>query len=392
MVAPRRAIPVPASMKLIDPERVDGTSVTIGRRVQFRRIAGQRTERAGDTYTAVYKDADGRWRQDALGTTVRREARRMAIEIQHRLEAGKARPAAGAVDLSSVIDRYESFCADKGLAPKSLAKYRADLAKLREFIRERDLRTLSRFDRHAFYRFRGWLEARRHKQGVVYAPKSVYATLTVAKQLAKWAWREGLAGEYLLAGVQVPVAKARPQPCFTTEQVEKIIAIAEPPVAAALAVLAYSGMRIGELIQLRPMDVLLDRGELGMFHIRLGGANGKTKDKDERFVPIHPRIRPMIEALPMDQDRVMPGLTERKSLTTLKQLCRQASLSPSFKLHSLRHHFASLCANHHVAYRKALAWMGHSSSEVLDLYYHLHDEESEFAMKALAMGRERDGR
>ncbi len=379
-------------MKLIEPERVDGTSVTIGRRVQFRRVGARMMERRSDTYTAVYRDADGRWRQDALGTTIRREARRLAIEIQQRLEAGKARPAAGVVDIAALIDRYESFCADKGLAPKSLAKYRADLSKLREFIREHDLRTLARFDRHAFYRFRGWLETRPHKQGVVYAPKSVYATLTVAKQLAKWAWREGLSGEYLLAGVQLPIAKARPQPCFTTEQVEKIIAIADPPDATALAVLAYSGMRIGELIQLRPMDVLLDRGELGMFHIRLGGSNGKTKDKDERFVPIHPRIRPLVGAWPKDRDVVMPGLTERRLLATLKRLCKQAGLSPSFKLHSFRHHFASLCANHHVAYRKALAWMGHSSSEVLDLYYHLHDEESESAMKALALGRERDGR
>lgn len=29
--------------------------------------------------------------------------------------------------------------------------------------------------------------------------------------------------------------------------------------------------------------------------------------------------------------------------------------------------------------------MGHSSSEILDLYYHLHDDESQHAMQALAM-------
>ena len=48
------------------------------------------------------------------------------------------------------------------------------------------------------------------------------------------------------------------------------------------------------------------------------------------------------------------------------------------------HHFASLCANHQVAYRKALTWLGHSSSEILDLYYHLHDADSQAAMKSLA--------
>ena len=43
-----------------------------------------------------------------------------------------------------------------------------------------------------------------------------------------------------------------------------------------------------------------------------------------------------------------------------------------------------LCANHQVAHRKAPAWMGHSSSEILDLYYHLSDPDSQGAMKALA--------
>jgi len=37
-----------------------------------------------------------------------------------------------------------------------------------------------------------------------------------------------------------------------------------------------------------------------------------------------------------------------------------------------------------VAHWKALAWLGHSSSEMLDLYFHLHDEESQQAMIALA--------
>jgi integrase len=62
-----------------------------------------------------------------------------------------------------------------------------------------------------------------------------------------------------------------------------------------------------------------------------------------------------------------------------------------YKLHSFRHHFASLCANHQVAYRKALAWLGHSSSEMLDLYYHLRDEDSRQAMMALA-GEEKNRR
>ena len=57
---------------------------------------------------------------------------------------------------------------------------------------------------------------------------------------------------------------------------------------------------------------------------------------------------------------------------------------------TFRHHLASLCASRHVAYRKALAWLGHSSSQMLDRYYHLHDEDSQQAMMALASSPDED--
>ena len=69
----------------------------------------------------------------------------------------------------------------------------------------------------------------------------------------------------------------------------------------------------------------------------------------------------------------------------LKDACVACGLGHRFKVHSFRHHFASLCANHQVAHKKALAWLGHSSSDILDLYYHLHDDDSQQAMQALAL-------
>jgi integrase len=152
-------------------------------------------------------------------------------------------------------------------------------------------------------------------------------------------------------------------------------------------------LRIGEVEQLQWIDLRLAGDGLGMFHIRRGGSNGTTKDKEERFVPIHPRIGPLIRALPRRQAEVFPGIKERSLLIRIKQLCRKLGfLAPErYKLHSFRHHFASLCANHQVAYRKALAWLGHSSSEILSLYYHLHDDDSQHAMLALAAGAELSG-
>jgi hypothetical protein len=123
-----------------------------------------------------------------------------------------------------------------------------------------------------------------------------------------------------------------------------------------------------------------------MIHVRRGGANSTTKDKDERFVPVHPAV-----ARYMGPDRERKGpvfrnITERMLLKRVKELSQQCGFpnSRQYKLHSFRHHFASLCANHHIAYQKALSWLGHSSSQMLDLYYHLHDDESQEAMMELA--------
>lgn len=84
--------------------------------------------------------------------------------------------------------------------------------------------------------------------------------------------------------------------------------------------------------------------------------------------------------------RVFEGITERTLLASLKSLCKACKFEKpdEFELHSFRHYFASLCANHGVALRKALAWFGHSSSDMLDLYYRLLDDDSQQAMLAFA--------
>lgn len=124
--------------------------------------------------------------------------------------------------------------------------------------------------------------------------------------------------------------------------------------------------------------------------MRRGGSAGLPKDKDERFVPVHPKVAELLGLAARTTGRVFGAITERKLLKRLKRLCGICKFESAsgFKLHSFRHHFASLCANHQVAYRKALAWLGHSSSEMLNLYYHLHDEDSQAAMVALAKDTE----
>jgi hypothetical protein len=45
-----------------------------------------------------------------------------------------------------------------------------------------------------------------------------------------------------------------------------------------------------------------------------------------------------------------------------------------------------MCARTNVAYRYALAWMGHSSSEILDLYFRQFDSAADQAIQSIDYG------
>jgi len=371
-------------MKMVDRERVAGTWVTIGRRVVHRKTRRGRESRPYATYSAEYTDVSGKRVTQGLGTRNRSVARRKALEIQERLEKGAERERYGPVLWNDLTEQFLESRKARGAAPKTLAKYGSEADKLRAFAAERGVERADRFDERSFDAYRAWLIARRHKQGVPYADKSIHASLTFVKSVLKWGWRVNLLPRYALANVALPSARPRPQPCFTTEQVDAIIEATSGRERAAFTILAFSGMRVNELVQLEWEDVLFERGELGMLHIRRGGSAGTTKDKDDRFVPIHPRVRLVLEGLPRISERVLPGLRDRRLLARLKAVCRDLGFGQHYKVHSFRHYFASTVANSSVPYRMALAWLGHSSSDILDHYYHLHDAESEAAMRSLA--------
>src|SRR4051812_43109952 len=78
-------------------------------------------------------------------------------------------------------------------------------------------------------------------------------------------------------------------------------------------------------------------------------------------------------------------LNQSTWLKRLKQLCAQCGFANpnQYKLHTFRHAFASMCARTNVAYKYALSWLGHSSSEILDLYYKQFDDVADEAMRTI---------
>ena len=193
-------------MKLQDRERVDGTQVTIGRRVYYR----NKKQKTSGCYAAEYRDSDGKQVCKNLGVTSRAKARRMAVEIQQEVESGIERVAETNLHITDLVKAYFQAVQTRDVAPKTEWKYRADLKKFEAFCLQANIRLARRFSEDHLYCYRAWLK----KQN--YADKTVEAAVVLVKQVFKWAWRQGLLRDYRLAGASFPKAKAQPQPCFTS--------------------------------------------------------------------------------------------------------------------------------------------------------------------------------
>ena len=384
-------------MKLVNRERVDGTQVTIGVRayyidkVQRQKIQNDKSKedkyRASCCYAAEYRDLDGKQVCRNLGTRSKAKARRMATEIQQQIETGIERAPEVNLLITDLVDKYLNAIKVKGVAKKTELKYKADSDKLKDYCSENNIRLTRHFTQNHLYGLRQWL------LNNDYANKTIQGAIVLTKQIFKWAWRQGLIRDYKFASVSFPKAKAGPQPCFTTDQVKMLIEKAKGEEKLAFALMGYAGLRIGEVEQLQWEDISIKNRQFTMIHVRHGGSNGTTKDKEERFVPVHPKISELLGPTNKKTGLIFQTIRERSLLKRLKELCQICKFEKprQYKLHTFRHYFGSLCANHNVAYRKALAWLGHSSSQMLDLYYHLYDEDSQKAMVALANSSVVDG-
>ena len=122
-----------------------------------------------------------------------------------------------------------------------------------------------------------------------------------------------------------------------------------------------------------------------------------TKGKRPRLLPIHPKLRAVLDALrkrhatvfTRPASRYCPQgdrpLNPRQLLGAIKRLCKKCGFQDwqRYKIHTWRHAFASMCARSQVSYRYALGWMGHKRSDILDMYITMYDTASEGAIQTI---------
>ena len=377
-------------MKLIDRQHAEGTSPAI--------YIGHREYRKKDGCRYVSRTWYAEWcilakhHQQALGTSNKNVAIRKAHDLCRRIENGDPKPKVFKISNEEMVNQYLELKQNEGRSFKTIEKYTFGLNSFKEWATKTGSLSAVGFESKLFWKFVKWL--RDQKKG----DKTVYDRAMLIKQTFKWAAAEKLIPENLLAGVRIEEPLATEQPCFTPMQVAILLANADPHEAAIFATMAYLGLRFGEVRDLRWTDILWDQGASGFVVIRRGGSTAnRTKNKKIRRIPLNPNLKPYLVALARTTENIFTArpskkfpdgggpISERRLLLSLKRLCKRCKFEnpTKYKLHTFRHTFASMCARNNISHKYALEWMGHSSSEILDLYYTMFDDVAEAAMKSI---------
>ena len=178
---------------------------------------------------------------------------------------------------------------------------------------------------------------------------------------------------------------------FTKEEIEAMHAAALDPfarddIASIVLVAAYTGMRQGELLKLRVKDI-----DLGTQQIYIGGRDGfETKGKNFRTVPIHGRIQQVIhnrceyakrdtlifgDDWPSGKDQLIRAFKKVRNYSVKKD--------DKWTFHSLRHTFATWCAEAGVPIRTIMGLMGHANVETTLRYAKVTDQSRVDAINAI---------
>ena len=238
-----------------------------------------------------------------------------------------------------------------------------------------------------------------------------YLELTTLKQSIKWLVQE----KKLPASCLIALPLRKPQGtttyCYKPEEVQTMIdhCLGRDELAwlaEVIIALTTTGLRIGELAELRWTDIDLAAKVIRLIDTRSHGnkaerANARTtKSHRDRTLPIHRELHRILQGLKRHADgRVLHGpkggqlkpdtirnVLVREVLTPLADRFPAASGMKGFcdgRLHSFRHYFCSISANSGVPEQIVMTWLGHADSKMVRLYYHLHHDEAQKQMSKI---------
>jgi integrase len=224
---------------------------------------------------------DGVHRRVSLRTGNKKVATERATTLAAELAQGVYRSAPPPVTVRQAAADYIEYLMTEDRARKTIVKYRGVFELFAGHLDQHRVTRLSHVTAGHFDKYRAERKATRHA-------KTVYGEGVIIKQLFKWARSRKLITENPLADIKLHKPPLVPKEGPGLTQVNHLLAAADETLGRWLAVLAFTGMRVGELRRLRPDDVGLAGNWV---HVR-SRPGAETKTKESRKVPIIPGCGP----------------------------------------------------------------------------------------------------
>lgn len=341
----------------------------------------------GDVWYVNYQH-NGRQVRNSLKTKSKKEARRRALRIEKKLLDGEFQPGRRSATLEEGIAAFMKTRRAKGRAPRTLAKYENCFRLVRELAAELGVKRLSQIDATFMDTFHERRVAQFRKKPGRDGLKTALNDQVTIRSMVNHALKRKLVVGDPLAGFSMEKPKPKPQPYWSQEQLDRILAVAtRQPHADVFRLLARTGMRIGEVKFLNWDDVDFENRVLKV------QAKGEWKPKtgDARSIPMVPEVVEILQqqprraewvfTFPADADGPVRQVSERRLLQYLQRQLGHLGLPGH--LHTFRHTFISLALTRGTPEATVRKWVGHVDAEIMKRYTHIADLESHAAMQRL---------
>lgn len=209
------------------------------------------------------------------------------------------------------------------------------------------------------------------------APLGIYNYLRVLKAMFNKAIEWNYLRENVFQKVKLPKRQESNPAFITANELSKILEKLDKQFVKDIAEISfYTGMRLGEAIFLKWKNISISNDT-----ITIGDDSFNTKSRKSRSIPIHPRVKEIIERLKDENKNKKEDYLFRKTgnqpftrdyiSKKFKKACREAGIDEAIHYHSLRHSTGSLLAQKGVSLYTIQKILGHSSPSVSQIYAHL---------------------
>lgn len=209
------------------------------------------------------------------------------------------------------------------------------------------------------------------------APLGVYNYLRTLKAMFNKAIEWNYLRNNVFVKVKLPKRQEKNPDFLTVDELIKILEKIDKQFVKDIAEISfYTGMRLSEATFLKWKNI-----SIGANTITIGDDSFSTKSRKSRSIPIHPRVKEIIERLKDGRKNKKEDYLFRKLgnqpftgsyiSKQFKKGCRAAGIDEAIHYHNLRHSTGSLLAQKGVSLYTIQKILGHSAPSVSQIYAHL---------------------